>query len=108
MVVPVPDNDAAPEIPSGRSAIELPPVVHAGGSWQCPLGRADLEEKCLDCTTRAFDGAQARTLFAQLWVIADLASVNELRAHRARNSAIVQPRLGMFSFISFAQAIASS
>jgi 2-methylcitrate dehydratase PrpD len=55
------------------------PVVHAKGSWQKPLTRAELADKFLDCARRVFSLARAEKLFDQLWHLQDEGSIRNLR-----------------------------
>ena len=73
-----PDDRVSVVLADGR-VIEHPPVAYAKGSWKAPLTREELQEKFLDCATRRFDREHAQALFDQLWSIADLASVRDLR-----------------------------
>jgi 2-methylcitrate dehydratase PrpD len=83
--LPLAPDDRVSVLLQNGTVIEHPPVAHAKGSWKHPLDREELEEKFLDCATVCFDPAHARGLFAQLWNIAEVSSVRELRLvdHRA-------------------------
>jgi 2-methylcitrate dehydratase PrpD len=81
-----PDDRVSVVLHSG-DVLEYAPVVHAKGSWQKPLTRAELEAKFLDCATRVFEHDHAAALFDQLWQLEDIKSLRELRltGHRARS-----------------------
>jgi 2-methylcitrate dehydratase PrpD len=81
-----PDDRVAVVLADGK-VIEHPPVTHAKGSWEKPLNRDELLEKFLDCAKRRLDRNQARALFDQLWDIAELPSVRELRLTEFRQHA---------------------
>jgi 2-methylcitrate dehydratase PrpD len=80
-----PDDRVSVVLADGR-VIEHPPVAYAKGSWKAPLTREELQEKFLDCATRRFDRDHAQALFDQLWSIADLASVRDLRLRELAGS----------------------
>lgn len=67
--------------------LEHAPVVHAKGSWQKPLTRAELKDKFLDCATRVFSRTQAEGLFDQLWRLEEAGSIRDLRLTAARTDA---------------------
>lgn len=73
-----PDDRVSVVLASGK-VLEHAPVVHAKGSWQKPLSREELEEKFVDCATRAFDKGHAKALFDQLWRLEDLKSLRDLK-----------------------------
>ena len=67
--------------------LEHAPVVHAKGSWQKPLTRAELKDKFLDCATRVFSRTQAEALFDQLWRLGEAGSIRDLRLTAGRTDA---------------------
>lgn len=77
--LPMAPDDRVSVVLADGTVLEHPPVVHAKGSWELPLGREELREKFLDCATRRLDRAHAQALFEQLWNIMDIASVRDLR-----------------------------
>ncbi|MBV9115095.1 MAG: MmgE/PrpD family protein, partial [Hyphomicrobiales bacterium] len=72
-----PDDRVSVVLASGN-VLEHAPVVHAKGSWQKPLTREELEDKFLDCATRALERDQALELFDQLWTLENVKSLREL------------------------------
>lgn len=67
--------------------LEHAPVVHAKGSWQKPLTRAELKDKFMDCATRVFSRTQAKGLFDQLWRLGEAGSIRDLRLTAGRTDA---------------------
>ncbi len=72
-----PDDRVSVVLASGQR-LEHPPVVHPKGSWQKPLTRAELQDKFLDCASRALVRTQAAKLFEQLWALEDIESIRNL------------------------------
>jgi 2-methylcitrate dehydratase PrpD len=73
-----PSDQVSVVLASGKM-LEHVPVVHARGSWQKPLTRAELKDKFLDCATRALSPTHAERLFDQLWHLQDAGSIRDLR-----------------------------
>ncbi len=78
-----PDDRVSVVLTDGR-VIEHAPVTDAKGSWKRPMTREELKEKFLDCATRRLDKSHASNLFDQLWSIAKLGSVRELKLTQER------------------------
>jgi 2-methylcitrate dehydratase PrpD len=72
-------SDQVSVVLASGNVLEHAPVVHAKGSWQNPLTRAELKNKFLECAARAFSPSHAEELFDQLWHLEESRSVRDLR-----------------------------
>jgi 2-methylcitrate dehydratase PrpD len=72
-------SDQVSVVLASGNVLEHAPVVHAKGSWQNPLTRAELKNKFLECAARAFSLSHAEELFDQLWYLEESRSVRDLR-----------------------------
>lgn len=72
-------SDQVSVVLASGNVLEHAPVVHAKGSWQNPLTRAELKNKFLECAARAFSPSHAEELFDQLWYLEESRSVRDLR-----------------------------
>ena len=72
-------SDQVSVVLASGNVLEHAPVVHAKGSWQKPLTRAELKNKFLDCAARAFSLTHAEQLFDQLWFLEEGSSLRDLR-----------------------------
>jgi len=71
-------SDQVSVVLASGNVLEHAPVVHAKGSWQNPLTRAELKNKFLECAARAFSPSHAEELFDQLWHFEESSSVRDL------------------------------
>jgi 2-methylcitrate dehydratase PrpD len=72
-------SDQVSVVLASGNVLEHTPVVHAKGSWQKPLTRAELKNKFLDCAARIFSPSHADELFDQLWSLEESSSIRDLR-----------------------------
>jgi 2-methylcitrate dehydratase PrpD len=72
-------SDQVSVVLASGNVLDHAPVVHAKGSWQNPLTRAELKNKFLECAARAFSLSHAEELFDQLWYLEESRSVRDLR-----------------------------
>jgi 2-methylcitrate dehydratase PrpD len=75
-------SDQVSVVLASGNVLEHAPVVHAKGSWQNPLTRAELKNKFLECAARAFSPPHAEELFDQLWYLEESSSVRALRLNK--------------------------
>jgi 2-methylcitrate dehydratase PrpD len=75
-------SDQVSVVLASGNLLEHAPVVHAKGSWQNPLTRAELKNKFLECAARAFSSPHAEELFDQLWYLEESSSVRALRLNK--------------------------
>lgn len=75
-------SDQVSVVLASGNVLEHAPVVHAKGSWQNPLTRAELKNKFLECAARAFSLSHAEELFDQLWYLEESSSVRALRLNK--------------------------
>jgi 2-methylcitrate dehydratase PrpD len=75
-------SDQVSVVLASGNVLEHAPVVHAKGSWQNPLTRAELKNKFLECAARAFSSPHAEELFDQLWYLEESSSVRALRLNK--------------------------
>lgn len=75
-------SDQVSVVLASGNLLEHAPVVHAKGSWQNPLTRAELKNKFLECAARAFSPSHAEELFDQLWYLEESSSVRALRLNK--------------------------
>jgi 2-methylcitrate dehydratase PrpD len=67
--LPFAPSDIVSVVLASGETLEHPPVTHARGSWQKPLGEEELRAKFMDCAARRLETDQASALFERLWAL---------------------------------------